>query len=49
MSRLYKEIAVAKVKILHSVIVGAGVSGIGSAIELKRRNIHNFAILEQAD
>jgi cation diffusion facilitator CzcD-associated flavoprotein CzcO len=40
---------VAKVKILHSVIVGAGVSGIGSAIELKRRNIHNFAILERAE
>lgn len=34
---------------LHSVIVGAGVSGIGSAIELKKHGIKNFKILEQAN
>ncbi len=37
-----------KVQILHSVIVGAGISGIGTAIELKKRKIENFTVLEQA-
>lgn len=38
-----------KVSILHSVIVGAGVSGIGSAIELRKHRIYDFKVLEQAD
>ncbi len=38
-----------KVAILHTVIVGAGVSGIGAAIELKRRKVKDFRIIEQAD
>ncbi len=31
------------------VVVGAGFSGIGAGIELKRNGIHDFVILEQAD
>ena len=31
------------------VIVGSGFSGLGAAIELKRRGIHDFVILERAD
>lgn len=35
---------------LHEVIiVGAGFSGLGAGIELKRRGIHDFIILEAAD
>src|SRR5580693_1453483 len=33
---------------LSVVVVGAGISGIGTGIELKRAGIHDFVILEKA-
>ncbi|MDX4062636.1 NAD(P)-binding domain-containing protein [Aliarcobacter skirrowii] len=36
-------------KIFDTVIVGAGVSGISCAVELKIKNIDNFAVVEKSD
>ena len=36
-------------KIFDTVIVGAGVSGLSCAIELKIKNIENIAIVEKSD
>ncbi|MDX4037018.1 NAD(P)-binding domain-containing protein [Aliarcobacter skirrowii] len=36
-------------KIFDTVIVGAGVSGISCAVELKIKNIDNFAVIEKSD
>lgn len=47
--RIYGEAQNQRVRNHHVVIVGAGFAGIAVAVELKRRGITDFVILERAD
>ena len=44
------EHAQSEVRVDHeTIIVGAGCSGLGLGIQLKKRYLHDFVILERAD